>query len=101
MYVLKRENSGLTLGVIQTGSQNQRNPNAPTFEESFVESILNMEKVRTAARVLHTNVYKVPGSCCGESTYVLENKSREQCFFTFYNYVEIENSLWIRELHFV
>ena len=40
---------GPSLGVIQTGSQNQRNPNAPTFEERSIDWIVNMkEKTRKA-----------------------------------------------------
>ena len=35
-----------TLGVLQTGSQNHQNPNAPTFEEGSIEWTLSMEEVQ-------------------------------------------------------
>ena len=51
---LKRENLGLTLGVTQTGFQNQRNTNAPTFEGRPFEETLSMEETaRKAAWILH------------------------------------------------
>ena len=40
------EKLGPTLGVLQTGSQIQQNPNAPTFEEGSVEWTLSMEEVQ-------------------------------------------------------
>ena len=42
-YVLKREKLRPTLGVIQIRSQNQRNANAPTFDERSIEWTLSME----------------------------------------------------------
>ena len=45
-YVLKREILGRALGIIQTGSQNQQNPNAPTFEERSVEWTLRSGRKR-------------------------------------------------------
>ena len=54
----EKRKMGPTLGAIQTGHQNQRNPNAPT------EWSLSMEEIaRKAAWISHSNVYKVPGSC--------------------------------------
>ena len=62
-YVLKRETLGPTLGLSQTGSQNQGSPNDPTEEERSIERTLSMEgKARTAARIC-TNAHKIPGSC--------------------------------------
>ena len=40
----KKETLGRTLGVIQTGSQYQRNPSAPTFEERSIEWTLSIEE---------------------------------------------------------
>ena len=52
-----------TLGVVQTGSQNQRNSNAPTFEGRSIEWTLRMaEMARKSVWTLHTNVYEIPGS---------------------------------------
>ena len=42
----RRDNLGPTLGVLQTGSQNQQNPNAPTFEVGSIEWTLSMEEVQ-------------------------------------------------------
>ena len=47
-------NLGPTLGVIQTGSQNKRNPNSPTFEERCIEWTLSMEEnSRKTASLVH------------------------------------------------
>ena len=63
-YVHIRETKGPTLGVIQTGSQNQRNPNAPRFEERSIEWTLSMEEeARKTSWIFRKNVCKVPGSC--------------------------------------
>ena len=65
-HVLTMEELGLTLGVIQVRSQNQRNPNAPTFEEKPTEWTLCVEeKARKAVWILHKNVCKVPSSYSG------------------------------------
>ena len=61
-HVLKKGNWGPTLGVIQTGSQNQRNPNAPTFEERSVEWTLSMKEKQGEQLGFYTGT-KVPGSC--------------------------------------
>ena len=59
----QRKKVGPTLGVIQTGSQNQRHPNSPTFEERSFECTLSMEEIaRTATWILDKNVYKASGS---------------------------------------
>ena len=42
--MFSKEYLGRTRGVIQTGSQNQRNPNAPTFEKRSIEWTLSMEE---------------------------------------------------------
>ena len=48
---------------VKLGSQNQRTPDAPTFEERSIEWNLSMEeKTRKSACILHKNVYKSPGS---------------------------------------
>ena len=60
--LLNREELGPTLGVIQK-SENQRNPNAPTFGERSIEWTLRMEEVETkSACTLHQSVNKIPGS---------------------------------------
>ena len=42
----------LTLGLVQTGSQNQRNSNAPTFDDRSIEWTLSMEEeARKAAEI--------------------------------------------------
>ena len=52
-----------TLGVAQTGSQNQRKPNAPTLEGRSIEWTLRMEDMaRTSVWTWHMNVYDIPGS---------------------------------------
>ena len=62
-YVLKRENLGFAVGVIQTGSQNPRNPNVPTFDERSIEWTLSMKEIaRKAAWIFHKKVYRVSGS---------------------------------------
>ena len=62
-YVLKRENLGPTLGVIQTGSATHRNAKAPTFEEISIELTLHMEEMaRNSAWIFHKNVHTIPGS---------------------------------------
>ena len=54
---------GPALGVIQAGSQSQRHPNAPTFEDRSIERTSRMEEMaRTSAWVLHHNVYTAPVS---------------------------------------
>ena len=53
---------GRTLGVMQTGSQHQRNPNAPTFEERSIEWTLNMEEKQGKQLRFHKNVCNVLGS---------------------------------------
>ena len=54
--------SGPTLGVMQTRSQNQRNPNAPTFEERSIGWTLSTEEnARTAASL--KNACTIAGSC--------------------------------------
>ena len=58
-YVLKIQKLGPTLGAIQTRPQNQRNPNAPTFEERSIEWD---EIARKTSLFLQNNVYKVSGS---------------------------------------
>ena len=61
-YVPQRQKLGLTLGVMQTGSQNQRCPNAP-FIRGFIEWNLRVEEMaRTSVWTLHKNAYKIPGS---------------------------------------
>ena len=48
--VLERDKLGPTLGVIQIGFQNQRNPNGPISEEQSIEWSLSMEeKARRSA----------------------------------------------------
>ena len=57
------KNLGLTLGVMQTGSQTQRSPNAPSFEERLIEWNLRVEEMaRTSVWTLHKSAYKIPGS---------------------------------------
>ena len=51
-----------TLGDIPNGSENQRNPNAPTFAERSFEWISSMEKARKSVWLSHKSVYKLPGS---------------------------------------
>ena len=59
---------GPTLGVIQTGTRTQRNPNSPTFAERSVERNLNMEeKARKPAWISHKHV-------CKDSTSYSENR---------------------------
>ena len=54
-YVLTREKLGPTLGVIQTGSHNQRKPNAPTFEERSIDRTLCMQvKARRTTFIFFT-----------------------------------------------
>ena len=48
------------------------------------------EKAWKAAWIPQRNVYKVSGSYSETRKKVLQTISREQCFFTFYNYVERE-----------
>ena len=61
--VFSKVQLGRTHGDIQTGSQNQRNPNAPTFEEKSIEWTLSMEeKQGKQLKLLHKNVHKVPGT---------------------------------------
>ena len=54
----------LHLESSRPGSHNQRNPNAPTFEDRSIEWTSSMEeKARKAAWIfLHKNLYKVAGS---------------------------------------
>ena len=60
---LEKEKLGPTLGVMQTGSKNQRNQYAPNFEERSIEWTLSMEETaRKAARIFHKNVYRPQGS---------------------------------------
>ena len=60
-YVLKREK--METYTWSHPDQNQRNPNAPSFEERSIEWTLNMkEKTRTSAWILHINVCIIPGS---------------------------------------
>ena len=101
MYVLKRDNLGPTFGVIQTGSQNQRTPNAPTCEERSFEWTLSVEEeTRKAAWISHKNVFRVvTGSYCDDRHNFFTPRPAKQCFFTSYNYVEWENSFWTREHH--
>ena len=57
---------GLTPGVIQARSQNQRKPHAPTFEERSIEGTLSMEKkARKSAWVSHKNAHAIAGSYSG------------------------------------
>ena len=54
---------GLSLGVIQTGSENPRNPNASSFRERSIEWTLLMEEiVRKSAWTLHKHVHTISGS---------------------------------------
>ena len=93
-YVLKM---GLTLGVIQTGSQNQRNPNAPKFEARSIEGTLSMEeKARGASWVLHKSVYKFPGSY-SENGFLKPSPANDVSSFSATTKErERENSLWTR-----
>ena len=49
----EKENSGLTLGVIQPRSQYLRNPNAPTFEERSVIMTANGTTRTTEGATVH------------------------------------------------
>ena len=84
-YVLTSEKLGHALGVIQTRSQNQRNPNAPTSEERSVEWTLNIEeKLRKTAWTFYTKkVNKVPGAYSEDRNKFCKLSPREQCFFTY------------------
>ena len=63
---------------VQIGSQNQRNPNAPTFGERSIEWILRMkEKTKKAAWSSHKNVHTVQGSYsspAGASVHMMSKK---------------------------
>ena len=102
-YVPKRENSGPALGVIQTESHNQRNPNAPTFEDRSFESTLSLEeKGRTEAwnlltrtcRKLQVRILRI--EICSSNTVPL-------AIFLHLLYLrrKRETSLWTRELRFI
>ena len=71
----QRETLGLTLGVIQTGSQNQRNANAPTFEERSIAWTTQKTCTKFQVRILRIDV--------GCSNQVLG-----AMFFTFCHYFE-------------
>ena len=77
-------------GVIQAGSENLRNPHAPTFEDISIEWASSMEeKTRKAAWFLHHNVHNSMFVFC-ESIQVLQAKFREKCFFIFSTFFEGE-----------
>ena len=69
--IAQKGRCGRSIGVIQTASQNQRNPNAPTFEERSIEWTSSMkEKNKESSLVFfHKSGHKVPGSYS-------ENRSR-------------------------
>ena len=88
---------GRALGVIQTGSQSQRNPNAPTFEERPIEWTLSMEeKQGTQLKFLHKSVYKVPGSYSENRNRFFKPSPASNVFFTLSNYIERKRIQWTR-----
>ena len=61
------------------GAQNQRNPNALTFEERSIQWTLSMEESKKQLGFLHKNVHRVPSSYSeNRNKLVLQIKSREQ-----------------------
>ena len=95
-------NIGPTHGVIQTGSETQRNQNARTFGERYIEwTLINEEKMaRTSALPLHNNLFTIPGSFSG-TRFSKPSPACNASSFLMRISRERINSLWIQELHFV
>ena len=91
--VLKSENLGPTLGVIQTGSEKSTTSKRSNIPGKIYRmDTWRMEEIaRTSAGILHKNVHTITGSSF-ENQQVLQTKPREQCFFVFCGYVNRERT---------